>query len=331
MTSHLNTISFLVSQKGKPVSVKDNFIYKLNKTTNSTKYYRCAEQSCTVTLHTDLNDVLVKVKGDHSHPPEPDEIEIRKFKQNLKQRAIQETVPIPKIYDEESSRFCLTSLSIAILPAQREIAGSLNKSRRLQTPVIPDSQTFDIPEVYSKTLKNEPFLCIDKFIRRKTRLLVFTSREQLTLLFESSIIFMDGTFSASPSIFDQVYSLHGIKYQQCFACAFGLLPDRKKPTYKFLFQELKNLAAEMNLCFNPITIMSDFETGLAEAIHSEGEQNRFNHLMIQMKGGLSSRQKTARTLAIQQRLNTLYLRHEKGDISDSELFEGLSYVVAKNM
>ncbi|CAF5134618.1 unnamed protein product, partial [Rotaria magnacalcarata] len=223
----------------------------------------CAEQSCTVTLHTDLNDVLVKVKGDHSHPPEPDEIEIRKFKQNLKQRAIQETVPIPKIYDEESSRFCLTSLSIAILPAQREIAGSLNKSRRLQTPVIPDSQTFDIPEVYSKTLKNEPFLCIDKFIRRKTRLLVFTSREQLTLLFESSIIFMDGTFSASSSIFDQVYSLHGIKYQQCFACAFGLLSDRKKPTYKFLFQELKNLAAEMNLCFNPITIMSDFETGLA--------------------------------------------------------------------
>ncbi|CAM4872329.1 unnamed protein product [Rotaria socialis] len=418
MTSHLNTISFLVSQKGKPVLVKDNFIYKLNKTTNSTKYYRCAEQSCTVTLHTDLNDVLVKVKGDHSHPPEPDEIEIRKFKHNLKQRAIQETVPIPKIYDEESSRFCLTSLSIAILPAQREIAGSLNKSRRLQTPVIPDSQTFDIPEVYSKTLKNEPFLCIDKFIRRKTRVLVFVSREQLTLLFESSIIFMDGTFSASPSIFDQVYSLHGIKYQQCFACAFGLLPDRKKPTYKFLFQELKNLAAEMNLCFNPVTIMSDFETGLAEAIHSEfpncnhvgcffhfthpvrgppsnkfdllkplfnyfdnywikhvdlkkwnvfgleirtnnnaegfhnrlnsrlskshpniwtfikciqGEQNRFNHLMIQMKGGLSSRQKTARTLAIQQRLNTLYLRHEKGDISDSELFEGLSYVVAKNM
>ncbi|CAF4832204.1 unnamed protein product [Rotaria socialis] len=466
MTSQSNTISFLVSQKGKPVLVKDNFIYKLNKTTNSTKYYRCADPNFTVTFHTDINDVLVKVKGDHSHPPEPDEIEIRKFKQHLKQRAIQETVPIPKIYDEESSRFCLTSLSIAILPAQREIAGSLNKSRRLQTSVIPDSQTLDIPEFYSKTLKNEPFLCIDKFIRRKTRILVFASRQQLTLLFESSIIFMDGTFSASPSIFDQIYSLHGIKYEKCFACAFGLLPDRKKPTYKFLFQELKNLATEMNLCFNPVTIMSDFETGLAEAIHSEfpncnhvgcffhftqavyrhiqtlgvsqeynnneevrlicrklmalsllplhlviqsfddlfelilqapsnkfdllkplfnyfdnywikqvdlkkwnvfgleirtnnnaegfhnrlnarlskshpniwtfikciqGEQNRFNHLMIQMKGGLSSRQKTARTLAIQQRLNTLYLRHEKGDISDSELFEGLSYVVAKNM
>ncbi|CAF2114078.1 unnamed protein product [Rotaria magnacalcarata] len=301
MTSHLNTISFLVSQKGKPVSVKDNFIYKLNKTTNSTKYYRCAEQSCTVTLHTDLNDVLVKVKGDHSHPPEPDEIEIRKFKQNLKQRAIQETVPIPKIYDEESSRFCLTSLSIAILPAQREIAGSLNKSRRLQTPVIPDSQTFDIPEVYSKTLKNEPFLCIDKFIRRKTRVLVFASREQLTLLFESSIIFMDGTFSASPSIFDQVYSLHGIKYQQCF---HNRLNARLSKSHPNIWTFIKCI---------------------------QGEQNRFNHLMIQMKGGLSSRQKTARTLAIQQRLNTLYLRHEKGDTSDSELFEGLSYVVAKNM
>lgn len=163
----------------------------------------------------------------------------------------------------------------------------MNKSRRLQTPAIPDSQLFDIPDGYTKTLKGEPFLCVDKFIKRKTRILLFASREQLKLLFESSIIFMDGTFSATPSIFEQVYCLHAIKHQQCkcncillkkkllvslfigFVCVFGLLPDKKKSTYRFLFHELRTIATEMNMNFNPVTIMTDFEPALVEVLASE--------------------------------------------------------------
>ncbi|CAF3350190.1 unnamed protein product [Rotaria sp. Silwood2] len=231
MTTVSRTLSFIFSQKGKPLLVMDNFVFKLNKTTNTKKYYRCENPECTMTLHTDINDVLIGTKGDHSHLFEPEQIEIRKLKHVIKERAKNETTPVPKIYDEETARFCLTSLAIAIVPSQREISteifvllflkgiifkdSSLNKARRLQTPAIPDSQIFDIPDTYTKTLKGDPFLCVDKFIKRKTRLLLFASREQLKLLFESQIILMDGTFSASPLIFEQVYCLHAIKYQQC--------------------------------------------------------------------------------------------------------------------
>lgn len=54
-----------------------------------------------------------------------------------------------------------------------------------------------------------------------------------------------------------------------FPCVFGLLPDRKKSTYKFLFRELKSIAQSMNIDFTPATIMSDFESGLADAISNE--------------------------------------------------------------
>ncbi|CAF4154360.1 unnamed protein product, partial [Rotaria sp. Silwood2] len=63
----------------------------------------------------------------------------------------------------------------------------------------------------------------------------------------------------------------------------------------------------------------------------QGEENRFNHLMIQMKAGLSTRPKTAKTQAIQQRLDTLYARYNNSETGATELFDELSYVVAKNI
>ncbi|CAF4635139.1 unnamed protein product, partial [Rotaria sp. Silwood2] len=372
-------------------------------TTSTTKYYRCEDSCCTVTARTDLEDIILNVNGDHCHPPEPEEIQIRTFKQVVKVRAISESTLIPQIYDEEAARIDLTTLSITALPSQRELGSTLNKARRLQTSSIPNSQLFDIPELY---------------------------------------------FAA-------------------FVCVFALLPDRKKHTYKYLFHELHNKAAQLNMTFNPCTIMSDFEGTLAEILKIEfpnsqyvdcffhytqaiyrniqklglsseyvaddefrntcrkrmalalmpvslvlqayddlhdsvlgssskkfdllkplfsyfenqwiknidiqrwnaygykyvavfhklvgyhnrlnlriakyhpniwafirciqGEENRFNHLLIQMKGGLTARPKTKTTLTIQHRIDTLYIRYGNDDINANELLDGLSYVIAKNV
>ncbi|CAF4879125.1 unnamed protein product, partial [Rotaria sp. Silwood2] len=76
---------------------------------------------------------------------QPEEIQIRTFKQVVKARAINESTPIPQIYDEEAARMHLSTLSIATLPSQSELSSTLNKARRLQTPPIPNSQLFDLP------------------------------------------------------------------------------------------------------------------------------------------------------------------------------------------
>ncbi|CAF4455940.1 unnamed protein product, partial [Rotaria sp. Silwood2] len=171
MTAPSNKISFIISQKGKKMLNINNFIFKLNKTTSTTKYYRCEDSRCTVTVRTDLEDNISNIKGDHCHPPEPEEIQIRVFKQVVKARAISESTSIPQIYDEEAARIGLSTLAIATLPSRGELGSTLNKARRLQTPSIHNSQLFDIPQSYTKTLKNLPFLCIDQIIKRKTRIL----------------------------------------------------------------------------------------------------------------------------------------------------------------
>lgn len=159
----------------------------------------------------------------------------------------------------------------------------MNKARRMNTPAIPDSQLFDVPADYTRTLKNYLFY---EIITRQTRMLVFASDEQLKLLFNSSIILMDGTFSSSPTIFSQVYCIHAIKYEQCkkeflnilniflllylsFVCVFALLPDKKKSTYKLLFHELYEQAKQLNLVIYLSTVMSDFEGSLVDIIKSE--------------------------------------------------------------
>jgi len=122
MDTPSHTTSFLISQKGKTMLNIDNFIFKWNKTTEKKKYYRCCDPQCTVTVHTDLNDIVLNIKNDHCHPSEPEEVQIRTFKQVVKTRAVNESTPIPQIYDEEAARINLSTLTIASLPSQREMS-----------------------------------------------------------------------------------------------------------------------------------------------------------------------------------------------------------------
>ena len=80
------------------------------------------------------------------------------------------------------------------------------------TPTLSDSSVFDIPEPYQRTFNNELFLARDILIRRRKRMLMFCTREQLELLFDSPVVMMDGSFSAIPPFFDEIYSMHVVKF-----------------------------------------------------------------------------------------------------------------------
>ncbi|CAF4695774.1 unnamed protein product, partial [Rotaria socialis] len=196
-------------------------------------------------------------------------IEVREFREKVKQREVNETAPIPRIYDEECAKAKLSDATTAILPSEREMNSGINKSRRAMTPTISTTQLFDIPEPFTKTLHDDDFLIVDKMITRRQRIFLFASREQLKMLLGADTILMDGTFSTYPSMFDQVYTMDAIKYDQSFPCVFGLLPNQLKTTYHFMFQELKSIAMQMQLNFTPKSIMSDFERALITVIAAE--------------------------------------------------------------
>ncbi|CAF4748134.1 unnamed protein product, partial [Rotaria socialis] len=118
-------ISFIKSQKGKPLLVSDEYIFKLNKATTTSKYWICAHTACSAKIHTNTNNQLTKMTGEHSHVPEKETIVVREFREKIKQRAIEETTPIPRIYDEECAKAILSTAAIAVLPSEREISKQL--------------------------------------------------------------------------------------------------------------------------------------------------------------------------------------------------------------
>ncbi len=85
----------------------------------------------------------------------------------------------------------------------------MSKARRKTTPVIPTSWIFEIPPLYQETLSQKRFLLMDFFLKRgKDRVIVYSTEEQLQLLFNSEVVFIDGTFSVAPDGFEQVFLIH---------------------------------------------------------------------------------------------------------------------------
>ncbi|CAF1524729.1 unnamed protein product [Rotaria sp. Silwood1] len=59
-------ISFINSHKGKPLLIADEYVFKLNKTTTSTKYWICTLNGCSAKIHTDTNSKLIKTIGEEN-------------------------------------------------------------------------------------------------------------------------------------------------------------------------------------------------------------------------------------------------------------------------
>ncbi|CAF3480707.1 unnamed protein product, partial [Rotaria sp. Silwood2] len=164
MMSTPNSLSFLVSNKGKLLLVLNDFVYRLKKQTNDKKYWICQENGCTAYVHTDIDNIFIKSSGDHNHLCEPELVKVKQFRSNLKNRAIQETTAISKIYEEEIIKSRLSTGTLAKLPLVREIQPGLLYARRQLTPVLPSSSSFEIPDSYQVTLKQEIFLFSDTLV-----------------------------------------------------------------------------------------------------------------------------------------------------------------------
>ncbi|CAM4761249.1 unnamed protein product [Rotaria magnacalcarata] len=69
--------------KRKPLLVADDYTFKLNKTTTSTKYWICTINDCAAKVHTDLNNGLMKTVGYHSHLREKEKLEVREAREKM--------------------------------------------------------------------------------------------------------------------------------------------------------------------------------------------------------------------------------------------------------
>ena len=111
----------------------------------------------------------------------------------------------------------------------------------------------DLSGDYSLTLDQQQFL-----LHQDANILIFATEPNLRLLSNAETIYMDGTFKASPQIFEQLYSIHATYRGHVVPVVYALLPDKLRETYHTMFDILKR---KMALAFLPTDqIMGIFTT-----------------------------------------------------------------------
>ena len=113
-------IRFSTTSKGKRLLVFDGFMYTLNKDRGYIKYWRCEERTCAATVHTDAYDHLQTHNSNHNHLATPERIELVNLRSQVKQRVLQESTPVARIYDQELALANLSLPALSIAPSSKE-------------------------------------------------------------------------------------------------------------------------------------------------------------------------------------------------------------------
>jgi hypothetical protein len=101
-----------------------NFPLKNFNKSKTIKFCRCANRSCDVLLHMTLNDELLRSSGkviDHSHLPNPTELEIRNSRETMRQWAENESLALQEIVEQEVQKALLTAEALAVIPGVTNI------------------------------------------------------------------------------------------------------------------------------------------------------------------------------------------------------------------
>ncbi|XP_042913268.2 uncharacterized protein [Parasteatoda tepidariorum] len=193
----------------------------------------------------------------------------RTLLKKMKERASHEKTPVKRIYDEEIAEAASSVNSAVGLPEFDCIHKVLYKARNLEQPALPKSVDDIVwTERYTKTKDGKDFLLGDDG-SGEDRLLMFCTTDNLKRMCSSKKIWADGTFKIVPLLFHQLYTIHGLYENEMFPFVYCLLQDKKKETYKRLFQMIKEEAGKVDEKFSPENAMLDFELAAINALREE--------------------------------------------------------------
>ncbi len=144
---------------------------------------------------------------------------------------------------------------IANLPTCSFLFRTINRER---TQDLVNPQTLGEKSVsleLQKTLRGENFLAYDSGSDDAERFLIFTTEENLDLLELNTVWHAYGTFKCCPTLFYQLFTIHGVINAQSFPLGYFLLQRKTEAQYSRALEQLK----QENVCLEPREILVDFE------------------------------------------------------------------------
>ncbi|CAM4846735.1 unnamed protein product [Rotaria magnacalcarata] len=335
---------------------RNRFVKQQNKI-----YWRCENRDCGAYIHTTLTNVyLSNNKTAHIHEPNTDDVFIQQFKAIVIERVRSELTTPGVIRSEELAKANMPASAMANLPTARSMQSLFYYHRKFGVPTLPTSIDFDVPLQFTVTVDKEPFLICDLKQNGTRKFILFANERQLGLLFNSELLFMDGTFDVSPAQFKQLYTIHAIKhdqdtieghYQRLLHSIKKYKPKniREKLVEFFTYyhdQWLAKVGVDM-FCVSDLRIRTNnecetFHHALAKKVNqhhpsiwrlitclSQQEFAQYHRILAAAGDQPQKRRCSKSSVKIQNRIDTLHDLFNTGVISADELLTGLTFVIAK--
>ena len=157
------------------------------------------------------DDQVIEEVNEHSCGNEHTKIEVTRIRAEMKRKA-ETTIDAPQMIlsggptnASDVAAVNLPRLDHVRRATRRQTGGD-------DTPAIPQNRIGIpvIPNEFQQTINDNRFLLHDSCVGDPNRLLIFATDEGLSLLESSDRWFADVTFSVSPNIFFQVYTVHTV-------------------------------------------------------------------------------------------------------------------------
>lgn len=267
------SLFWLISERGTEVPFIDDYKFVLNGSNRKpTKYWKCCNNSCTVTATT-LGLDLVRVKNEHNHPA-TFEMKINgEFRLKIRNMIASDPfISAKRVYDASiihfSESYLYSSDQLSALNTFDMCKGYIYNEKHKYYPAA-STNSFNIvfDERFALTRSGSRFLQIDENITG--RLMLFSDIEFCARFFQNNNdikLSMDGTFKSSPSNFYQLYIIYGELYGQSFPLFYSFLENKTTEIYIRLLNHCKDLIHSAGFQLNPLSIVIDYEYGMYNAI-----------------------------------------------------------------
>lgn len=232
----------------------------------------CTTRNCPATINT-LNNIPTKLQINHNHENDRVQLDVDRVLQTIKRRCKEETTPVPTIYEQEATQLRNTEWNddtqrlVEQLPTFESCRGQLYNQRAKLIPALPQSRPdINIEGPWRLTTKGDPFLLADD--GDADRILIFSTRDNLTHLGAATTVFADGTFYTCPDLFTQLYTLHAFVDGAIYPLVYALLPGKSQTTYTRFLTLLKQTCQQHGTQLQPTTLFIDFEAAVRNAAYT---------------------------------------------------------------
>jgi hypothetical protein len=230
-------VKLLDSNKGTVKLSLNSYMYSKKHEGKKEITWRCVQRHCKGALKTGLDMKNPAEVCAHCHAADGDKIALAECRQDMRRRAETSMDKPNQILATVVEQ--LPDAVSALLPSNdacRRTLRNIRAKHRPRDPASLDELVVTDEWMMTSGPNPRPFLLYDNGTDADERILIFTTDENLQLLANSSHWFMDGTFDIAPTLFAQLYVIHGQVGVNTSPLVYVLMQRQTQSSYEELLQ-----------------------------------------------------------------------------------------------